>query len=98
MEKDLDKIAGVDDTIELNGKELILSPLRLRDMITIEKYAREHGDLPFASFEIRTYSLFIALHSQVTLEFINDLSINEARQAFAKLDAISFPSEVATEA
>jgi hypothetical protein len=100
MEKDLEKIAGVDDKIMLVGKELSLKPLRIREMIDMEKYATEHGDISFSSIEMRAYGLFLALkHNEgITHDFILDQAPNDVVEAYNKLDKLSFPSQEKTEA
>ena len=95
MEKDLEKIAGIDDRIMLAGKELLsLKPLRIREMIDMEKYATEHGDISFSSIEMRAYGLFLALkHNEgITHDFILDQAPNDVVEAYNKLDNLSFPS------
>jgi hypothetical protein len=100
MEKDLDKMAGIDNKILLAGRELSLKPLRIREMIDMEKYARENGDISFSSIEMRAYGLFLALkHNEgITHDFILDQSPNDVVDAYSKLDKISFPSQEKTEA
>jgi len=98
-EKDLEKIAGIDDKIILAGKELSLKPLRLREMIAMERYATEHGDISFSSIEMRAYGLFLALkHNEgITHDFILDQPPNDVVEAYNKLDKLSFPSQAVTE-
>lgn len=97
-EKDLEKITGIDDKVIIAGVERTLKPLRIREMIEMERYARENGDPSFSSIEMRSYALFLCLkHNEgITHDLILDQSPNDIVEAYNKLDAMSFPSQKAT--
>jgi hypothetical protein len=99
MQNDLEKIAGIDNKIILAGKELSLKPLRIREMIEMERYTTEHGDISFSSIEMRAYGLFLALrHNEgITHDFILDQAPSGVVEAYNKLDKLSFPSQIVTE-
>jgi hypothetical protein len=86
--KELEKIAGVGHTIEIQGKKLKVSPLRLRDMIALSQYeADDH--IPIES---RGYSVFLHLRENpdITLESVLDMELSDITKIIEFCDAVLY--------
>ena len=72
--KELEQVAGMGRSIEINGRMLKASPLRLRDIITLSQYESDNHLL----VEVRGYSVFLHLRENPNIKFEDVLDMEMA--------------------
>ena len=88
--KELEQIAGVGHAIEIQGKMLKASPLRLRDMVELAQY--EEGHIPI---ETRAYSVFLHLreNKDITLDNVLDMEMSDVAKIIEFCDTVLYPEK-----
>ena len=89
--KELEQIAGVGRSIEIQGKMLKVSPLRARDIIALAQY--ENDD--HIAIEVRTYSVFLHLRENpdITLDNVLDMEMFDIAKIIEFCDAVLYPEK-----
>lgn len=89
--KELEQIAGAGRAIEIQGKMLKVSPLRLRDIIELTQYEVD-GHL---SVEVNAYSVFLHLRENIELSFDNmkDWEMTDVKKVKEFCDADFYPEK-----
>jgi len=92
--KELELQSGITNTLEINGKQLKISPLRVREIIALNQYEEDH-----TSMEIRAYSMFLHLreNDDIALDFVLDLEMSEANKLAEGIERLLYPSQEKTE-
>lgn len=88
--KELQQISGLGREIEIQGKRLRVSPLRLRDIIALTQY--EDGHIPL---EVRAYSVFLHLREnpEITFESILDMEMSDITKIIEFCDTVLYPDK-----